>query len=348
MRTGTIPAAIPAARHTWRTMGLAMALTLLAGGFSAAVIQPTAAQSATMAIDQCNGHGPGAGGATTRLRCTVTVVNTISGTSTHSTTTVTRLCTLGPCSTPNGTFRTESASLVTTVRQCNSSDNDAAHTIDCAVTITNTINEGTPDARPLTGATVNQCVGSGGGSAGCQPFQASAGAMVTQCNGSANGGGGMVHCTVEASSRVSRAIPVTVNQCNGTGNPGGSVITCRTSVTTNVIGPAAVAVAATPAAKPPASTTGTPTQTPTKTATATATKTAARTTATTAATTVAPAPVRFAQPLSDSAATAAESTSGPERGGLLLLGVGLLLAAAITALIFRRFAPAGSRYARRH
>ena len=36
-----------------------------------------------------------------------------------------------PCSSPNGTFVTESVSLVTVIQQCNGSDNDAKHAISC-------------------------------------------------------------------------------------------------------------------------------------------------------------------------------------------------------------------------
>src|SRR5665647_653928 len=144
------------------------ALGLLTSAFTIAVLAlpPSAAQVATVAVNQCNGHGPAAEGATTQLNCSVIVVNTISGTTTSSTTTVTRLCTLGPCSSPNGTFTTRSTSLVTSVTQCNGSDNDAAHPINCDVTITNNISANTPGAQPATAATVNQCVGSGTGGGG--------------------------------------------------------------------------------------------------------------------------------------------------------------------------------------
>ena len=106
MRTDTIPTphapteALPApgssSRPTWRTM--VMTLIMLSGAFSfAGLALPAPAQAATMAVDQCNGHGPGTAGATAAMKCTVTVVNTLNGTTTSSTTTVTRLCTLGPC-----------------------------------------------------------------------------------------------------------------------------------------------------------------------------------------------------------------------------------------------------------
>jgi len=149
MRTDTIPAPSSASRPAWPAM--LFALVVLTGAFSlAGVAMPTTAHAATVVVNQCNDHGPRAEGATTGMKCTVTVVNTISGKTTSSTTTVTRLCTLGPCSTPNGTFTTRSNGLVTMIQQCNNSDNDAAHTISCDVTVTNYISSDTPRAEPLT------------------------------------------------------------------------------------------------------------------------------------------------------------------------------------------------------
>jgi len=244
----------------------------------------------------------------------VTVVNTINGSTRSSTTTVTRLCTLGPCSTPNGTFTTHSSSLVTMVQQCNNSDNDAAHTISCEVHITNNISAGTPNAKPLTKASTNQCVGSGvPAKLRCTPFPASAGAAtVTQCNGSANGGGGTVDCAVDPASKVSRAIPVRVNQCNGTGNPGGSVVSCEASLITKIT--SSVAAATTPAP--------TATSTPSKSPKATPSETS---------TTTAPGELLVSS----------APTDGPKPGGLLMIGAGLVLAAALGALLYRRYAPAG-------
>jgi hypothetical protein len=231
---------------------------LLAGAFSFAIaaVSPSAAQAADLRVSLCNGHGPSANGATTGMRCTVTVVNTITKSGkTSSTTTVTRKCSLGPCAHGNGTFVTHSTNLVTSIRQCNGSDNDAAHPITCIVDVTNNINAKAPGAQPVTAATVNQCVGSGkggGGTVNCSPYPASTtGATVTQCNGSANGGGATVDCHVATRSRVSPAIPIRVNQCNGTGNPGGSKVHCRTSLTTNLLGAARTT---------PATTTSTPAQ----------------------------------------------------------------------------------------
>jgi hypothetical protein len=234
-----------AQRRPWHVALMAL---LLAGAFSFAMaaVAPSAAQAADLSVRQCNGVGPGANGATTGMRCTVTVVNTITKSGkTSSTTTVTRQCSLGPCPHGNGTFTSHSTNLVTSVNQCNGSDNDSAHPIVCRVTITNNINANAPGASPVTAATVNQCVGSGkggGGTVNCSPYPASTtGATVTQCNGSANGGGAMADCHVATSSKVSPAIPIRVNQCNGTGNPGGSIVRCHTSLTTNILGTSATA-----------------------------------------------------------------------------------------------------------
>src|SRR5664279_3546475 len=195
-------------------------LAVLAGALVVAgLVLPTSpAFAATKTVGQCNNIGPGPAGATTGMTCTVTVVNTISGSTTSSTTTVTRQCSLGPCPPGNGTFTTHSTSLVTSVNQCNGSDNDAAHPITCRVTITNNISGKVAGAQPVTAATVNQCVGSGKGGGGaviCSPHPASTtGATVTQCNGSANGGGGTANCRVATQSKVSPAIHIRINQCN--------------------------------------------------------------------------------------------------------------------------------------
>jgi hypothetical protein len=269
-------------------------------------------------VDQCNVHVPGAAGATTALKCTVTVVNTVSGTSTRSRTTVTRLCTLGPCSTPNGTFVTDSVSLVTVIRQCNGSDNDAGHSITCQVNVINNIARGTSLAQPLTAPTVNQCVGSGTGGGGvldCSPSTAT-GTTLTQCNGSGNGGGGTVHCTVDPQSRVSRAIPITVKQCNGTGNPGGAVLTCNASVITRITDNAAAAV---PKAPP----------TPTRAATATPTKT----------TTMTATPSKSSPATSAVVAAPAGSTGGTDPSVVAMLIAALVLIGVIGALLYRRYAP---------
>jgi hypothetical protein len=305
-----------------------MVALMIAGVFSFAVAAfSPSAHAATVTIDQCNGHGPAAEGASTGLTCSVTVVNTIRGTKTSSTTTVTRTCTLGPCSSPNGTFTSSSTDLVTSVSQCNGSDNDAAHPITCDVTITNNISSNTPQARPVTAATVNQCVGSGaggGGTVNCNPFPAATTtATVTQCNGSANGGGATIACAVGTASTVSRAIPITVNQCNGTGNPGGSVVTCRTTLLTNI-----TASTSTATASPSAS----PTPTARSTARSTSRSTPKATTRSTAST------AQVSRVPGGGVQAGGGSTAGLQDVRLLVVGGGLLLAATIGVLFRRRLA----------
>ena len=225
---------------------MVMTLVAVLGAFSLAglVLPSSSASAATKTINQCNGFNGSPTGATTALTCTVTVVNTIKGATRGSTTTVTRRCANGPCAGGNGTFTSRSTSLVTNVTQCNGSANDAAPPrVTCRVNITNNISSDTSRAKPVTAATVNQCVGTGGGGGKfgangplvCDPTPAATtGATVTQCNGSVKGGGSTAVCSV-AGSKVSPAIPVKVNQCNGTGNKGGTLLTCSASIKTNFI-----------------------------------------------------------------------------------------------------------------
>jgi hypothetical protein len=290
-------------------MVMALAVGISAFSFAGLVLPAPSASAATIGVNQCNGLNGSPTGATTRLDCTVTVVNTIDGAKRGSTTTVTRQCANGPCPGGNGTFTSRSTSLVTNVTQCNSSANDAAPPrITCRVNITNNVSSSTPRANSMTAATVNQCVGSGkgGGKFGatgplvCDPFPASTtGATVTQCNGSVTGGGSTAICSVASASKVSPAIPVKVNQCNGTGNKGGTLLTCSARITNNV-----TAAGATSAG------TGTGTDT---------------------------TPQVSALP-AGGIDSGGGSTAGLNQTGLLLLGGGLLMAAGASALFGRRVA----------
>ena len=286
--------------------------------------------ASTISVNQCNGNGPGARGATTGMLCTVDVVNTINGAHRGSVTTETRLCTLGPCAPGNGTFVTRSTSIVTSINQCNGSDNDSAHLITCKVTVTNNISSGTTAAGPVTKATVNECVGSatgGGGTIICAPYPATTtGATVTQCNGSATGGGGTDHCTVDPSSVISPAIPIRVNQCNGTGNPGGSTVTCSVRILTHI----------TPRAKSSSSTTGGTT----KSGTSAAGSSAGSSTGTTAVNglTAANAPGfgQVSRVPAGGVQTGGGSTAGLQHSWLFALGAVLLLASAGVGVITLR------------
>ena len=339
---------------------LALLLTLGATALVTAAPGPTPAYAANVSIDQCNNIGPSPQGATTVMNCTVTVVNTVDAGRTSSTVTVTRLCALGPCPPGNGTETTSSTDLVTNVTQCNGSGNDAAHPITCNVDIINNISADTPGASPVTPATVNQCVGSGGGGGGtvaCLPFPATTtSATVTQCNGSANGGGGTVACTVGSASTVSPAIAVTVNQCNGSGNPGGSTVTCRTSLVTNIIAVAAptsapasspvAPTASTSAAAPPVSATAAPSASAPVVPTTSASAPTAPAPSGSVAASVSPTEIATDSPVEDLTSqvtqvprggvqTGAGSTDGRRQIGLLSLG-GLLLAAAAAVMAYRR------------
>ncbi len=329
------------------------------------IIASSPAAAAPVSLAQCNGQGPGPGGATTIMNCDITVVNTINGGLRSSVVTVSRTCSLDPCT---GSSSQSFTDVVTDIAQCNGSDNDAAHPINCDVNVTNFISADTPGAQPVTAATSDQCVGSftgGGGANNCVPFPATtSGATVTQCNGSGNGGGGTVTCTVPGST-ISPAIPIQINQCNGSGNPGGSVVTCSASITTTITA-AVVAPTPTPTAVPtptaPATTApggavptipgtlGTPTTpgspvTPVGTPLPTTGTTAGTTgaTPTTPGTLVgAPGPTATATPQvgivpTGGVQTGGGSTAGMQHVGLLAIGGGLLFGAGGSALIRRRF-----------
>ncbi len=240
------PEITPAGGPAYRSMPhrlAAMSVAVLTGALSLVGFALTAAPAAaaTSAVSQCNGIGPGPKGATIKMTCRVTIVNTISAGKTRSTITMSRSCGLAPCPPGNGTTVRRSTTVVTSVKQCNNSDNDTGQLITCSVSITNNISADTPGTRST--ATVNQCVGSatGGGSYGANPAllcspqpAATTNATITQCNGSATGGGSTAHCTVPG-SRVSSALRVRVNQCNGTGNAGGVLLTCSARIVTNII-----------------------------------------------------------------------------------------------------------------
>ena len=129
---------------------LVLALVAVTAAFGTVQLSTGAAPAAAapLSLEQCNGHGPGALGATMAMTCTVVVVNSLGGSTQGSTTTPTRTCALGPCAPGNGTFVSSSTDLVTTIDQCNGSDNDAAHPIRCEVSVVNRIEAGTPGANP--------------------------------------------------------------------------------------------------------------------------------------------------------------------------------------------------------
>lgn len=161
--------------------------------------------------------------------CEVTVVNRITASGGSARVTV-REC-HGAAGDPTAACKTTVQNLtkpVTKVTQCNDSENGGGATVRCSVKITNDFVGRSPGA---TAATVNQCVGSGSITTGCDPFPATTtGATITQCNGSA-GGGTLVELTCTATGTKSSALDVTINQCNGSANGGGALVICSASIT---------------------------------------------------------------------------------------------------------------------
>jgi hypothetical protein len=233
----------------------------LASGASAATIAPTT--TCSNGVDNTGGLG---------LICDVTVVNTIT-TSGGSASVTVREC-HGAAGNPQAACSTTTTVLpqaVTAVTQCNSSINGGGGTLRCSVQVTNDFIGLSPTA---TAASVDQCVGSGGGiTTGCDPFPATtSGATITQCNGSANGGT-LVGLTCTATGTESSAQNVTINQCNGAANGGGALVICSANVTSNAPAPSP-----SPTASPAPTGSPAPTPSPSPTASPAPTGSAAPTT----------------------------------------------------------------------
>src|SRR5450830_225707 len=168
------------------------------------------------------------------LICEVTVVNTITATGGSASVTV-REC-HGAAGAPTAACSTKTTVLtkpVTRVEQCNYAINGGGGTLRCSVKVTNNFVGLSPGA---TAATVNQCVGSGGGVANtCDPFPATTtNATITQCNGSANGGT-LVELKCTATGTQPSAHGVTINQCNNSANGGGSLVICSANITNQAV-----------------------------------------------------------------------------------------------------------------
>jgi hypothetical protein len=203
------------------------AIFVFASMSAGSLISPAVASAATIApTTTCSNsvdNTPGLG-----LICEVTVVNTITAGGGSATVTI-REC-HGAAGDPEAACTTTTDDLtepVTAVTQCNGSTNGGGGTLRCSVEVTNLFSTN----PSTTAATVNQCVGSGGGiTTGCDPFPATTtGATITQCNGSANGGT-LVELTCTASGTSAAAHGVTINQCNDSANGGGSLVICSATI----------------------------------------------------------------------------------------------------------------------
>ena len=283
-------------------MATMFAFSILAVG-SASYAGPASAATIAATTTCSNGvdNTPGLG-----LICEITIENTITPTGGSAVVTV-REC-HGAAGDPEAACTTETVSLtapVTAVNQCNDATNGGGGWLECSVNVTNRYVGLSPT---ITDATINQCVGSGGGiTIGCDPFPATTtGATITQCNGSANGGT-LVGLDCTASGTVSDAFDVTINQCNDSTNGGGARVICSASVD-NVI--------------------AAPTPTPTPTGTSTATSTPAPTPS--LGTTASPPGGGLTPPPTDAASLASPTrTTSPIL--LVVLALGVLAAAFVIA-----------------
>jgi hypothetical protein len=130
----------------------------------------------TTAVTQCNGSGNGGGGT---VRCSVSIVNNITGNATTSPATVNQCNSAG---TGGGTRPTKVCSPIgsttgATVTQCNSSGNGGGGTRRVRCTVTTSTKTA---ALPVT---INQCVGSG------------------------NGGGAVVICSSSVTNHIISVVP---------------------------------------------------------------------------------------------------------------------------------------------
>jgi hypothetical protein len=168
------------------------------------------------------------------LICRVTVVNRITASGGGSAKVTVRECS-GAAGAPTAICATKVTNLkspVTAVNQCNGSINGGGGTLRCSVQV---INNFVGLSTGATRATVNQCVGSGSITTGCDPFPATTtGATITQCNGSANGGT-LVGLTCTATGTKSSALAVKINQCNGSANGGGALVICSASIANKAV-----------------------------------------------------------------------------------------------------------------
>ncbi len=208
---------------------------LLAGAllFASSLALASVASASTAATTTTCSNGvddtPGLG-----LICQVSVVNTITGSGGFARVTI-REC-HGAAGNPQAACSTRVTNLsapVTHVTQCNNAINGGGGTLRCSVVVTNIlVNLGTGSSA----ASVDQCVGSGGGiTVGCVPFPATtSGADITQCNGSANGGT-LVGLRCTTSGATADAQGITINQCNGSANGGGALVICSASVAARAV-----------------------------------------------------------------------------------------------------------------
>ncbi|MEP6639375.1 MAG: hypothetical protein ABJC39_08500 [Chloroflexota bacterium] len=234
-------------RRPLLSRSLAIVLTAGALLLGSLAFAGTAAAATTIApTTTCSNGVDNSGGL--GLICQVTIVNRITASGGSSKTTV-REC-HGAAGAPTASCTTKVRLMnrpVTKVNQCNDSINGGGGTLRCSVRVTNNF---VGMATGATAATVNQCVGSGSITTGCDPFPATTtGATVTQCNGSANGGTLVqLRCTVSGTKPSSHG--VTINQCNGSANGGGALVICSANISNHRVSAASPGSTSAPTGPP--------------------------------------------------------------------------------------------------
>jgi hypothetical protein len=218
--------------------GTAFASVALIGIISAPVASAAVTAPAAAQCNPADGYPTTAilGGAGREVSCNIAVTNTKTSAGATSSTMTTTACLAAAGVLPPAMCTTtviNSTQLVNSVNQCNGIIVGGGSNLTCNVIFTNDVATG----AATTGATVNQCIGSGTGGGTqptvlCAPVASTTNATVTQCNGSGTGGGASlrVKCTVTGAAT---ALPVTINQCNGSSNGGGSTVTCTTTFVNN-------------------------------------------------------------------------------------------------------------------
>ena len=150
----------PRRRRVFQIMAAVFTVAVFAAGLSAVVLgsESTPASATTIGFSQCNGHAADAPGAALTETCSISITNNISATGgTSSSTVITTVCTLGPCTSQT----VNSSDVINAVHQCNFSNIEGGSTTVCNVNIVNNI--ALDGAAAASALTVNQCNGSGGG-----------------------------------------------------------------------------------------------------------------------------------------------------------------------------------------
>ena len=128
----------PRRRRLFQIMAAVFTAAVFAAGLSAVVLgsESTPASAGVVGFSQCNAHAADPLGAPLSETCSISITNNISaGGGTSSSSIVTTVCTLGPCTSQT----VNSSDVINAVHQCNGSNNVGGSTTVCDVNIINNI-----------------------------------------------------------------------------------------------------------------------------------------------------------------------------------------------------------------